>query len=99
LVKPADRNVCHFDRSPRFCFRRKHGGEVEKSALLVPAKAHSSWWLALEDTYAEPENLLEYKRAGVGKADLSARPRGLGRGDKKGPTILSTLLKACPERS
>jgi hypothetical protein len=22
---------CHFDRSPRFCFRRKHGGEVEKS--------------------------------------------------------------------
>jgi len=33
------------------------------------------------------------------KADLSARPRGLGRGDKKRPTILSILLKACPERS
>jgi len=80
--------------------RSKADSPEGKSALLVSAKAHSSWWLALEDTYAEPENLLEYNRAGVGKADLSTRPYGLGRGDKRQlaliPFIFIRLRLALP---
>jgi len=43
----------------------------------------------------EDRNRGEVEKSAL-KADLSARPCGLGRGDKKGPTILLTLLKACP---